>query len=72
MGRTDDLRDIACYLYAWVGFPSAFLRGGIRITDGGQLTAISGLKVPGHNGSPISIADYSDSNHASSESCMNV
>ena len=72
VGRTDDLRNIAGDLYAWMRFPGAFLRGGIRITDGGQLTAIGGLKVPGHNGSPITIADYSDSNHASSESCMNV
>ena len=44
-------------------FPGAFLGGGIRVADGGQLAAVGGLEVAGHDRSPVAIADDADSNH---------
>ena len=44
-------------LYARMSFPGAFQGGGIGIADGGQLTAVGGLEVPGHHGSPVTISN---------------
>src|SRR5690348_9690436 len=43
--------------------PGAFLRGGIRITDGDKFTIVGCLEVPGDYWAPVPIADNSDSNH---------
>ena len=59
----DDLGSVAGDQDPRVRFSGPFLRGGIGIANGGQLTAVGGLKVPRHHGAPVTIADDTDSNH---------